>query len=112
MKKELPDSINKRMLWRCVNQKLKYSIHHAHVFSVMNILFEEMLKDFVEGKSIEIYNFGDFIIKELKPRRFFNVSTRKIDQSYGYTILRFKLVRKIKKKLCKFLDFDTTIQDD
>jgi len=105
-------SINKRLLWQYVNRKIKRIIHNAHVFSVICILFEEILKDLNQGKEIKIANFGKFFIKEMKPRRYHNVRYMQIMQSSGYKILRFSLERLVRKKILDYLDVDKTFKDD
>lgn len=113
MPNEVPaDSIDKRVLWRYVNKKIKRTIHHYHVFSVISILFDEILADLKQGKQIRIANFGILELKETKPRRHFDFKKQKIVMSRSYKILRFSLSEKIKKKLAKYLDLDATFKDD
>lgn len=101
-------SINKRVLWRFVNKKIKRIINHYHVFSVITILFEEMIKDLISGKEIKIYNFGTLSLKKMNPRRYHDVKQRKVVMSKGYKILRFKLAPPIRKKICDNVDLDKT----
>lgn len=105
-------SINKRLLWQYVNRKINRSIHHAHVFSVICILFEEILKDLQQGKEIKIANFGKFFMKEMKPRKYHNVRYMQVMQSCGYKILRFSLLRGVRKKIFDYLDVDKTFGND
>lgn len=111
MNKDGP-SINKRLLWQYVNRKINRTIHHAHVFSVICILFEEMFKDLMLGKEIKIANFGKFFMKEMKPRRYHNVRYMQVMQSGGYKILRFSLSDAVRKKIFDYLDVDKTFKDD
>jgi nucleoid DNA-binding protein len=105
-------SINKRLLWQFVNRKIKRVIHHAHVFSIICILFEEMFKDLQQGKEIKIANFGKFFMKEMKPRKYHNVRYMQVMQSNGYKILRFSLSSQVRKKILDYLDIDKTFKDD
>lgn len=100
----MSNSINKRDFWRFVNRKLNRRFNHSHVFSVISILFEEMIKDLKEEKPIKIFNFGVLSLKKTKPRRYFDVNHQKVMLSKGHRILRFTLSPIIKKKLCKQLD--------
>lgn len=102
------NSISKRALWQYVNIKINRTIHNAHVFSVICILFDEILKDLLAGKSIKISNFGTLVFKEMKPRKYHNVRDRTIKQSEGHKILRFLLESKIRYKIFEFLDIDRT----
>jgi nucleoid DNA-binding protein len=105
-------SINKRILWRYINRKINRIIHHYHVFSVITILFDEMLKDLIRGKSIKISNFGTLSLKQMKPRKYFDVRFQQVMQSKGHKILRFKLAAPFRKKLVDHLDLDKTFKDD
>lgn len=105
-------SINKRILWRHINKKIHRSIHHFHVFSILSILLDEMVKDLKQGKIVKIHNFGSFVLKELKPRRYFDVKQKQVMLSRGYKILRFILPTPIRKKLIAHLDLDKTLKGD
>lgn len=108
---DIPNSISKRYLWRYVNQKINRTIHHYQVFSVITILFEEILTDLKNGKEIKIDNFGVISLEEMKPRKHFDIVRNEIRLSKGYQILRFFLAKSFKKKLCQELDLDKTFQD-
>lgn len=106
-------SIDKRTLWRTVNKRIKRTaIHSFHVFSVLTILFDEMLKDLKQGKVIKIYNFGSLFLKNLKPRKYFDVTTQQVMLSKEHRILRFILAAPIRKKLTTNLDLDKTLKGD
>jgi nucleoid DNA-binding protein len=108
----IPNSINKKVLWHYVNLKIHRKIHHGHVFSVLSILFDEIVKDLLDGKEIKIVNFGTLVLKEMKPRKYHDVRYNCVMQSKGHKILRFSLSPKIRKKMCYFLDIDKTFGDD
>jgi len=97
-------SISKRTLWRFVNLKIKRIIHHYHVFSIITILFNEVISDLLKGNKIKIFNFGTLILKKLKPRRHFNIKFQKVMQAKGHKILRFTLAPAFRKKLVDHLD--------
>lgn len=105
-------SISKRQLWRYVNHKIKYLIHRYHVFAVITILFEEMLKDLKQGKSIKIINLGTISLSTTKPRWHHHVNLHKMVLSPGNRVLRFVLAPTVHKKLVEFLDLDKTLKDD
>jgi len=107
----IPTSIGRHILWQYVNLKIKRAVHHAHVFSVISILFDEIIKDFIAGKKLTIFNFGTIELKQMKPRNYHNVTLRRVVTSEGCKILRFKLTGKVKKKLCNLLDLDKTFKD-
>lgn len=105
-------SINKRTLWRYVNRQIRRTIHHYHVFSVITILFDEMIKDLKLGKSINIFNFGILSLYDTKPRKYHDVTKRQIMLSKGSRIMKFKLAPVIHKKLRNYLDLDKTLEND
>lgn len=106
------DNVTKRGLWRYVNRKINRLIHHAHVLSVITILFEEMILDLKSGKEINIHNFGKLSLQETKPRYYHDVRYNQVMQSESHRILRFKLAPPIRKKLRALLDIDKTFKDD
>lgn len=108
----IPNSISKRVLWRYVNLKIKRTIHHYQVFSVISLLFEEIFLDLKSGKKIKIHNFGEIFLQQLKPRRHFDYVRNEIRISPGHQMLRFFLSPKLKKKLCNELDLDKTFPDN
>jgi nucleoid DNA-binding protein len=105
-------SISKRKLWQYVNRKLNRLIHHYHVFSVITILFDEMLIDLKKGKAIKIHNFGTLLLKQMRPRRYFDVTKQKVLLSEGHKILRFTLAAPLRKKLVALVDLDKISKDD
>ena len=100
----LPLNISKRDLWRYVNRKIKRLIHHYHVFSVISILFEEMLRDLKSGKEIKVANLGTLILKDFPPRKYHDVRLHQIMISPGHRIMRLFLAKPIHRKLCQSLD--------
>lgn len=105
-------SIDKRKLWHYVNIKLHRMVHHYHVLSIITILFDEILKDLKQGKKIKIMNFGTLMLKDLQPRKYFDVRHQKVMQSTGNRIIRFILAAPFRKKMMEHLDVDKTLKDD
>src|ERR1035437_5463564 len=104
----LPTSISKKDLWKLINKKLNRKIHHFHVFSIISILFEEMLNDLKAGKEIKIFNFGKLSLFPTKPSLHFDLFKKKLVVSSSYKLLRFLLAPKIAKKIKKHLDIEKT----
>lgn len=105
-------NISKRCLWRLINKKIKRLIHNYHVFSIISILFEEIIKDLIDGKSLKIHNFGTLELVKTKSRKYHDVRFKKIMQSNGHMIMKFSLARKIKKKMCANLDINRTFKNE
>jgi nucleoid DNA-binding protein len=104
------DTISKRKLWRYVNIKINRAIHHYHVFSVITILFDEILKDLMDDKKINIHNFGTLYFAKTKRRQYFNVILRKFMMCEPHRILRFKLDWKVRKKMTSLIDVEKTFK--
>ena len=108
----IPNSISKLNFWRYVNKKIRRSINHYHIYSVITILFEEMFIDLKQGKEIDIFNLGTLILATTKPRKYYDIKMRKVMQSSGHRILRFILAPPLSKKLKQMLDIDKTFGND
>ena len=112
MGSKIPTNVTKRIFWRYVNLKIKRIIHHYHVFAVISILFEEILKDLKDGKEVKVFNLGTIFLKETKPRLYHDVNKRQVVLSDKRKILKFRLAPKLKKRLSESLDIDRTFKDD
>lgn len=99
-------SVSKRDLWHYVNRKIKRLIHHYHVFSVISILFDEMIKDLKSGKEIKIANLGVLVLKDTPPRKYHDVRFHRVMESPGHRVMRLFLSKTIRKKLVEALDLD------
>lgn len=108
----IPISIDRRILWRFVNKKINRVVHHFHVLSVINILFDEILKDLKDDKELKIHNLGTIQLKNMPPRRYHDVTLHKIMEAKGRKVLRFFLTESIRKKLTSSIDIDKTFKDD
>jgi len=105
-------SESKRDLWHFVNRKIKRLIHHYHVFSVISILFEEMVRDLKAGKEIKIVNLGTLMLKDTPPRKYHDVRFNQVMESPGHRVMRLFLAKPIRKKLCDSLDLDKKAKGD
>lgn len=106
------DSISKKSLWKYVNKKIKKTIHYYHVFSIISILFEEIIKDLREEKELKVFNFGTLILQKTKPKKYHDVRYQKVMQAPAHKLMKFSLAKKIRNKLCNYLDIDTTFKGD
>ncbi len=96
--------INKKKLWRLVNISLNRTIEAPHVFAVINILFEELLKDFKEGKELKIHNFGTLKLTLNEVQRSFNVVKQTVTYGKPSKMFKFKMGKHIKNKIVEQLD--------
>jgi nucleoid DNA-binding protein len=112
MSKEIPLSIDRRVLWKYLNIKISRSVNYAHTFGIMNILIDELIKDLNNEKQIKIENFGTLQLIKTKPRVYFHLKFRKKMKSSGKKILRFKICKKMRDKLAENIDLDRTFGDN
>ena len=94
-------SIDKKKLWRLIIKDLNYSIHISHIFSVINILIDELIRELKSGKEISIKNFGVFKIKTLKPKKIISVRTGKVKFVERTKALRFVIAKRLTKLIRK-----------
>lgn len=104
--------ITKKPFWHYVNLKIKRSVHTYHVYSVISILFDELIKDLIAGKKINVVNFGTLSLERTKPRKYCDINLKKVVLSKGARNLKFSLSRKLKNKLIKNLDLDFMEEND
>lgn len=103
-------NISKRDLWCHVNRKLRHSIHRHHVFAIISLLFEEMIIDLQQGKTIKITNLGQISLDTTRPRKYYHIHLRQVMWSKGNRLIKFLLAPPIRKKLVQFLDIDKTFE--
>lgn len=108
---EIPNSIGKMELWKYVNNKINMIIQSYHIYGVISILFDEIIKDFKAGKTIKIFNFCKISLRQNEPRKYFDVRYQKVMLSTKNKILKFYLSPTLRKKLCSELDIDKTFEE-
>jgi len=109
------ESIDKPLLCALVKDRLKeygYEISYREIYSVVHILFEELIKDIKKGTKFKIDNFGKLMLQKMPPRQHFNFKTRQKEISKGNKILRFEIDTKLRKYLINALDIAKTFTDD
>ncbi len=93
--------MNKQQLVKFIGGELKGSISYFDIFSVVNILIDELKKEIINTKQVTVPNFGKFSLKEFKPKMIKNVRNGKLQLTKAYTALRFTISRNILKQLTK-----------
>lgn len=106
----MTESISRRILCQKVSKK-NSSINYLHVQSVVNILLEEILVDIINKKIIMIGGLGKIFLKQLGPRKHFNIHTKCFDIAPGNKILRFEIDKKFRQILIDNLDIAKTFPD-
>src|SRR5436190_4420787 len=91
--------MNKKGIVKAVKHELNSSISYFDIFSVVNILIDELKKELLINKKVNIPNFGKLILKTFKSKKIINVQTGKLQASRPYTSLRFSLSKNILKQI-------------
>src|SRR5208337_4795382 len=102
---------HKYQLCAAISQKLEHKIDERHIMNIIAILLEEIMKDILKKGKFFIGNFGRFILERMSPRKYFNFQTGRVEQSVGNNILRFKLTKKLKRKILDNIDIARTFKD-
>lgn len=105
-------SIDKRVFASKVSKKINRSVELVHINSIINLLCEDLLKELEETGEFNVPNLGTFILQKTKPKKYWDVIEQKTKMSQGNTLLKFKLSRKLKKKISKHIDLQKTIGED
>ncbi len=93
--------MNKQKLVKTIREDLKGSISYFDIFSVVNVLLDELKQEIINTKQVTVPNFGKFTLKTFKPKLIKNVRTGKAQLTKAYTALRFTISRNILKQLMK-----------
>src|ERR1700677_260949 len=107
-------NIDKITFARYVSEKVNragYSVSQLHVRSVINVLFEEIVKDLEQGTILSITNFGELLLKQLPGQHHRHLKNDDYVFSPGHKSLRFYLVRKLRKFLLSNLDLDKSFPE-
>ena len=99
-------SMSRVGLLRDVSKRTNYIVNYHHVSSVITILFEEMLKDLLADKKIQVIGFGMFKTKITKSHRYYNFYHKKMMMAASYRRIKLKLTFKLLKKLSRLWDLD------
>lgn len=89
--------IKKQDLAESVKNKL--DITRTEAMSAVNIIFEEMIKAFIEDNTVDISNFGKFEVKEYSARTGINPATKEKIEIPVSKNVKFKLNKKIKSQI-------------
>ena len=108
----MPDRSSRTALLWDVCKRIDRIVNYKHVNSIIEILFEEMLKDLIAGKKIQILNFGTFDTNLIKPHRYYNFYFREMRLAASYRKIKLTLTHKLQKKLCRLWDLDNPPPSD
>lgn len=94
-------AMNKQQLVKIIREELRGAVSYFDIFSVVNILLDELKQEITNTKQVTIPNFGKFTLKTFKPKLIKNVRTGKMQVTKAYSALRFAISRNILKQLMK-----------
>ncbi len=101
-------SFNRNKFYAAVFKKVEGLIKYHDVRAVLFILLDEIKKDLISGKNIEIKNFGNLYLRPRIPRKHWSIIHKKVIVSPGKKLLFFNLATNVKKFLLARLDVDKT----
>ncbi len=96
------NNITKDKLIKKVVKKLQKFYLKIHVVNVINILIDELIKDFMQDKSLKIHNFCEIKYKTYAPKKFIGLFSKKEEVSDSKT----RLILKVNSKLANILNKD------
>ncbi len=100
--------VSKQALFRLVHQKVKQLLTRNHVLTICEILFEEILKDINNDKTVMIYNFGKFYMEKKNIREFYSYKYKDWCKTREYNYTRFTLTRHWKSPVIQSIDYERT----
>lgn len=109
---EQTEGITRAGLARFVKKRIKSNIKYSHVLAVINILFDEIIKDFSNDKPLKIFNFGKLKIKRSHDRWYIHIINKKRLFAKGKRKLYFILIPRVKKAMLNLLDYDKMLKED
>lgn len=103
------DNINQSDLINWTKLKIKF-IKFSHIQSVISLMLDEISKDLEKNKTLKIYNLGEIFYSPPVPKKIFNVVSQQVKFTPGRPKFKFKIYKKIRRKLLKMLDLDKTFE--
>lgn len=103
--------MSKKQLKSAVNKNLNKLVKLIDTVAIIDILIDEIYKDFAAGKSLSVFNFGKFVIMPAKPRKHFERISRTVKISPGSNRVTFTFTNKVRKKLLQLIDLDKSFKD-
>lgn len=101
----MKSTVDKRQLYAYVSKRIEHVINDRHVIAVINIMFEEMVKDLKAGVPIQIVHFGILSLPFPKAsRKYWDFRFQKVMTAPGTRKLDFSLTERLSKKLRSILD--------
>ena len=96
--------LHKRQLLKIIRRELKKSIAYSDIYSVVNILVDEIKIELMTKKEVLIPNLGKFALKQFKPKKIPNVRTGKMKLTKPYTVLRLYLAESMRRHLHRMIE--------
>ena len=103
---------HKDKLIHMVCSKLKGKIKEKDIRAIVNIFFQEFVKELQEGKRVAIGRFGYFTLKKWKGRNHWDMVKKAVVFTEGHYLLRFKMYELFWGYLINNLDIDKTYAED
>lgn len=91
---------------------IKDVVTREHTFGIIANILEEIRKDVLNDKVVDIPNLGKIYFKEKKPRKFFNYVKHKVTDLPARKLLVFEPDPMFNSLFLKYLDFDKMFGGD
>jgi nucleoid DNA-binding protein len=101
-------SINKTGFIRYISSQIDLAWQRLHVIAVVGILFDELRKDLIAGKTIKIRNFGNWYIGKSLPKRHWN-GEKVVQLRNGRKDFYWKLPIRLSRFIRKHMDIPATL---
>jgi len=84
----------------------KTNVPFDHVYAIVNLLLDEMQREFRNARSVNVVNFGKFELIQQKPKKILNINTGAHQVVERTKRLKFVLDRALSSFISKFVDME------
>lgn len=83
---------------------VKTGVSFDNVYAIVNLLLDEMHREFKNSRPVKVFNFGRFEVIQPKPKKIFNISSGEHQVVERKKRLKFVLDRALSSFISKFVD--------
>jgi nucleoid DNA-binding protein len=105
-------SLSKRDVVLLLIKQMKGQLHNIHIFGIVQVFIEEMIKELKDGRVVLIPNFFSVRLEEVGGKTIRNVKTGKIEKSKSKNKLRVQISRRLAKRVSEETEKDMGIKDN
>lgn len=90
-------NIQKLDFVKLIGKEINYSLPYFHIYSVVNLLVQELITELIEIGQVQIINFGSFRIVPLAIKKIKRVNNQQVITTQPTNALRLKLSNQLVK---------------